>query len=109
MREYTKIITVNVIASVMAESEHDAEVSCCGIHSSDDPADPSEYYGSLPDLVHPQVIGLTAYRPVGYKHDPFKARTFQEAYRIIYPDMEPGCEAKRVVFPPGFPMLPKDD
>ncbi len=35
MREYTKIITMKVIASVMAESEHDAEVSCRGIHYSE--------------------------------------------------------------------------
>ena len=103
MREYTTIITIKVIASVMAESEHDAEASCCGIHYSDDPADPPEYYGPLPDLVRSQVISLTAYRAIGQGHDGFKARTFEEAYRELYPDIEPGCEAKRVVFPPGYP------
>jgi hypothetical protein len=108
MREYTTIITIKVIASVMAESEHDAEALSRGIHYSHDPADPPEYYGLLPDLVHPQVINLTAYCAVGKADDGFKARTFKEAYRELYPDIEPGCEAKRVVFPPRHPMLPED-
>lgn len=107
MREYTTIVQITVIASVMAESEHDAEVRCRDVHYSDDPSDPPEYYGRLPDLVQPQVIDLTAYRPVSAGHDGFKARTFIETYRELYPDIEPGCEAQRFVFPPGYPGLPE--
>src|SRR5690242_19678989 len=98
MREYTKIITIKVIASAMADSEHDAEVLSRGIHFGDDPRDPPEYYGLLPDLIHPQVIGVTAYRAVGQEHDRFKPRSFKEAYREIYPDVEAGCEAKQLFF-----------
>jgi hypothetical protein len=105
MREYTKIITIKVIASIMAESEDDAEVSCCGTFHGDAPS--AEYYRSLPTLLDPQVIDLTAYRPVGVSHDRFKARSFKEAYRELYPDVEPGCEARQVIFPPRYPGLPE--
>src|SRR5690349_7257277 len=88
MREYTTIITIKVIASVMAESEHDAEVSCRGVIYSDDPPDPPQYYGRLPTLVHSQVVDLTSYNPVNVRHDGFKARTFKEAYRELNPDIE---------------------
>jgi hypothetical protein len=105
MREYTKIITIKVIASIMAESEDDAEISCCGIFYRGDPNDPREYYGRLPTLLHPQIIDQTAYSPIGVSHDGFKARTFKEAYREVYPDTEPDCEARQVVFPPRYPGL----
>jgi hypothetical protein len=98
MREYTKIITIKVIASVMAESEDDAEVSCCGVVYRDANGDPSEYYGRLPTLLHPQVIDVTAYNPMDVSHDSFKA-ALKEAYRELYPDVEPDCEARPVVFP----------
>lgn len=104
MREYTSIITIKVIASIMAESEDDAEVSCCGILHGDDSR---EHHGALPTLMHPQVIGLTAYRPLGVSHEGFKARSFKEAYRELYPDVEPDCEARPVVFPPRYPGLPE--
>lgn len=78
-------------------------------HYSDDPNDPPEYYGLLPDLIRPQVIGVTAYQPVGQAHDAFKARTFREAYRELNPDIEAGCEAMPVVFPARHLMPPDDN
>jgi hypothetical protein len=106
MREYTKVVTIKVIASVMAESEDDAEVSAFGTWGTGDPNDRREFYASSAQLIQPQVIGRVAYRPVAVSHDSFKARSFKEAVCEVEPDIESGCEAARVVYPPGYPGLP---
>jgi hypothetical protein len=103
MREYTAIVTITVIASVMAESEHDAEDRCSGYRLG---KDARSWY--VPPLMHPHVIGLAAFRPISVAFGGFKARSFTEAYRDVEPDMEPGCEAAQVVFPPGHPALQAD-
>jgi hypothetical protein len=105
LREYTKIITIKVIASVMADSEDEAEVSCCGVQSLGDT--PHEVYGPLPELLHPQIIGATAFNPMRVSSDLFKARSFKEAVREIDPDVEEECEGRPVVFPPRYSDLPE--
>jgi hypothetical protein len=108
MREYTSIIRLAIIASVMAENEDDANVKAWGTNYVEGFSDGElhETYRGPPELVRPQVIGLVAYHQNVAGHDLFKARSFKEAAREINPDIEEDCEARPVVFPPGYPGLP---
>lgn len=108
MREYTSIITLTIIASVMAESEDDANLRAWGTSYVENYRDGElhEVYRGPPQLMHPQVIGVVAYQPNGTAHDRFRARSFKEAAREINPDIEQECEARPVVFPPGYRALP---
>lgn len=109
MREYTAVITIKVIASVMAESENDAEIYCRGTRQIDGPdGEAVEVYGQLPSLMRPQIIGLAAYSPVLVSATGFKARTFKEAAVEISPELELDCAPQPVVFPPRYPGLPQD-
>jgi len=107
MREYTSIIRLTIIASVMAENENDANVRAWGIgYVEGSDGEWRETYCGPPKLVPPQVIGLVAYERTRADYDLFKARTFKEAACEIDPDMEQDCVAQAVVFPPGYPGLP---
>lgn len=92
MREYTSIIRLTIIASVMAENEDDANVRAWGTNYVEGYSDGElhETYRGPPELVRPQVIGLVAYQANGAGYALFKAR----------------CEPLPVVFPPGYPGLP---
>lgn len=102
MREYTAIVTITVVVSVMAESEREAEDRCSGFRLDDGPGRDRWY---VPTLMHPQVIGLAAFSPTSVSFDGFAARSFKEAYRDCVPYIEPGCEPKQAVFPPGHPAI----
>jgi hypothetical protein len=93
---------------LMAENEDDANVKAWGTNYVEGYSDGElhETYRGPPELVRPQIIGLVAYQPNGAGNDLFKARSFKEAAREIYPDIEQDCEARPVVFPPGYPGLP---
>jgi hypothetical protein len=108
MREYTSIIRLTVIASVMAENEDDANVRAWGTRYVEGYSDGElhETYCGPPELVRPQVIGLVAYQQTAAGYDLFKARSFKEAAREINPDIEQDCEPLAVVFPPRYPGLP---
>ena len=108
MREYTEIITIKVIASVIAESKNDARELAFGSEwIDDDPDKPFEVWNLPPKLLHPQVIDLVAYSPMSTSFDGFKPRTFNEAACEISPDVEPEHQGRPVVFPPKYPGLPE--
>jgi hypothetical protein len=107
MREYTSVITLTIIASVVAENENDANERAWGtFHVEGHDGELHETYRGPPELVRPQVIGLVAYQSNSTGYDLFKARSFKEAAREISPDIEEDCVARPVVFPPSYPGLP---
>ncbi len=90
MREYTAILTIKVIASVMAESEDEAQERAWGNRRINDHRDDAaEARNGPPPLLHPQVIGLTACTPVSRSSDQFKGRTFNKAACEVHPDLLP--------------------
>lgn len=107
MREYTSIIKISVIASIVADNDHEANVRAWGeTYVENHDFNLHATYGVPPQLLPPHIIGLVAYQATCTTWDRFKVRSFEEAAREINLKYGEGSEVRPLVFPPNYPGLP---